>query len=129
MSMRYEVRQEIGHTRVNVSGEYEPDTTITVFKAAIEAAFAQGSHKLLVDVRQLTGNPKTMQRFELGETVSRFYHDKRGPDFLRVVVVGNEPLIDPERFAAVVANNRGLPAKATTSMEEALKFLELAGPR
>ena len=129
MSMRYEIRQEIGHTRLNVSGEYEPDTTITVFKAAIEAALAQGNHKLLIDLRQLTGNPKTMQRFEMGETISRFYHDKRGPDFLRVAAVGNEPLVDPERFAAVVANNRGLPVKVTTDFEEALRFLDLAGPR
>lgn len=53
----------------------------------------------------------------------------RGPDFLRVALVGSEPLIDPERFGAVVANNRGLPVKATTDFEEALRFLGLDGPR
>jgi len=129
MSMRYEIRQEPGHTRVNVSGEYEPATAIAILQAGIEAALAHGFHKLLVDARQLTGNPKTMQRFEFSESIARFYHEKRGPDFLRLALVGNEPLIDPERFGAVVANNRGLPAKATTSMDEALKFLDLEGPR
>jgi len=127
--MRYEIRKEADHTRIDVAGEYEPSSAIKILKAGIEAALAQGFHKLLVDARQLTGNPKTLQRFELGESVARFYHDTRGPDFIRVALVGHEPLIDKERFGQVVANNRGLPVKVTTDFEEALRFLELADPR
>lgn len=126
MNLRYEIREEPGHTRLDVAGEYEAGAAIKILQAGIEAALAQGHKKLLVDARQVRGNPKTMQRFELGESIARFYHDKRGPDFLRAAIVANEPVVDPERFGQLVANNRGLPLKVTTDFDEALRFLDLA---
>jgi hypothetical protein len=129
MNMRYEIRKEADHTRIDVAGEYEAGAATRILEAGIEAALAQGNRRLLVDARQLTGNPRTMQRFELGESLARYYHEKRGKDFIRLAIVGNVPLIDPERFGEIVANNRGLPIKVTTDIEEALRFLELADPR
>jgi hypothetical protein len=129
MNMRYEIRQEADHTRIDVAGEYEASEAIRILETGIEAALAQGNRRLLVDARQLKGNPRTMQRFELGESIARYYHEKRGTDFIRLALVGNLPLVDPERFGEIVANNRGLPLKVTTDFEEALRFLELAGPR
>jgi hypothetical protein len=43
----------------------------------------------------------------------------------RFAVVGQEPLIDEERFGETVAVNRGINAKATTSLDEAISWLRL----
>jgi hypothetical protein len=43
----------------------------------------------------------------------------------RFAVVGQEPLIDEERFGETVAVNRGINAKAATSLDEAISWLNL----
>jgi len=63
----------------------------------------------------------------LAESVTHFYHQERGAVVIRVAIVGVEPLVDRDRFGQTVAQNRGLPVKITTRMEEALSWLEIAG--
>jgi hypothetical protein len=43
-----------------------------------------------------------------------------------VAIVGVEPLVDRDRFGQTVAQNRGLPVKITTRLEEALSWLDIA---
>jgi len=45
---------------------------------------------------------------------------------IRVALVGNEPLIHPERFGEIVARNRGADARAFTDEAEALRWLGVA---
>lgn len=127
MKIRYEVKKAADHTRVDAAGEFDVADARQVLAAAIEAALSHQHRKILVDCRQVTGAPNTLQRFELAESVTRFYHQERGAVVIRVAIVGVEPLVDPDRFGQTVAQNRGLPVKITTRMEEALSWLEIAG--
>lgn len=63
----------------------------------------------------------TLQRYEMGSRVASIQRD-RG-QFIRVAVVGNEPMIDPERFAEVVSGNRGASARGFTDMIDAISWL------
>ncbi len=127
MKIRYSTRAEQDHTRVDVAGDYEATEAKEVLQAAIDSALQNGHSKLLVDCRRLVGNPRTMQRFDLGESIARHYHEARGDRVVRIAVVGNEPLIDPQRFGATVAANRGVPVKVTTDFDDALGWLDLTG--
>lgn len=128
MKMRFEIRKEADHTVVEAAGTYDDAGAREAIETAISTALAAGHRKLLVDARQVTGKPRTMQRFDLGQALARYYHEQRGGKVLRIAIIGHEPLIDPERFGEVVANNRGLPLRSTTDLGEALRFLEIEPP-
>ncbi len=129
MSIQRELTLRATHVLVVVTGMFEESEAKQVFRDAIEAAAKHNLLKILIDCRQLLGAPGTAQRFDLSDSISRFYHQSRlhapGKAFIRLAVVGSEPLIDRDRFGEVVARNRGVPIKVTTSIEEALQWLEL----
>ena len=127
MKIRYEVKKAADHTRVDAAGEFDVADARQVLAAAIEAALRHQHRKILVDCRQVTGTPSTLQRFEWAESVTRFYHRERSGVVIRMAIVGVEPLIDRDRFGQSIAQNRGLPVKITTKLEEALSWLEIAG--
>jgi hypothetical protein len=125
MKIQYQFEQRPDHVRVVASGIYDALEVQQVLREAIAAASAHQQTKVLVDCRELTGTPGTMQRFDLADTITRFYHERRGASVIRLAIVGAEPLIDPARFGETVALNRGLPIKVTTDLEEALRWLGL----
>jgi hypothetical protein len=127
MNVRHSVRAERDHTRVDVAGEFEATEAREVLRTALALALQNGHSKLLVDARQVTGNPRTMERFDLGENLARYYHETRGDRLVRIALVGKEPLVDPQKFGVLVAANRGVPVMVTTDIEEALRWLEVSG--
>jgi hypothetical protein len=125
MKIQYQLEQRADHIRVVALGIYDALEALQVLREAIEAALAHKQTKVLVDCRELTGTPGTMQRFDLADTITRFYHERRGSSVIRLAIVGTEPLIDPVRFGETVAHNRGFPIKVTTDLDEALSWLAL----
>ena len=129
MGIQHELPLRATYVLVVATGIFEDSEAKRVFRDAIEAAAKHNLFKILIDCRGLRGAPGTVQRFDLSDSVSRFYHQSRvqAPNKapLRLAVVGSEPLIDRERFGETVARNRGVPLKVATSLEEALQWLEL----
>jgi hypothetical protein len=129
MSIRRELTLRATHVLVVATGIFEDSEAKLTIREAIEAAAKHNLFKILIDCRQLNGEPGIVQRFDLADSISRYYHQSRiqspGKPFIRLAVVGSEPLIDRDRFGEVVARNRGVPIKVTTSFDEALQWLEL----
>lgn len=78
----------------------------------------ENKKKLLIDLRDMTGEPKFMDRFRLGITAVRVF---RG--LSKVALVYKK--VESNRFAETVAVNRGLSTRITHDMEEAKRWLEV----
>ena len=91
--------------------------------AAIQYSCENGISRLLIDVTQTSGyDPlSTWDRFELGDELAR-----HAVCAIAVAFVARPESVDPQRFAMVVARNRGLYADVFTSEPVALEWL-LAG--
>jgi hypothetical protein len=108
-------------------GFYRPAQTIdlegavSLVAAALNYAREQGLTQLLVDTRQLTGHepPNTFQRYEL---MNRWLAASQGRVQLALVV--RPEMMDPERFAIRVAENRGFLANAFVDEETAVAWLD-----
>jgi hypothetical protein len=128
MSMNLDIDCEQDYLRVRVTGEFSLPEANDCVVAIFEAIAQDGVQKVLVDCRQLKGEPTTMERFvhatfavremERFSTAGVF----RGTRF---AYVGNEPLIDRSRFGETVAVNRGLNVKVSLSLEGALQWLKI----
>lgn len=69
-----------------------------------------------------------MERYGVASRNAKLFTKRFGTDEssgVRFAFVGNEPFIEPERFAATVAVNRGVQMKATTDLQEALDWLNI----
>jgi hypothetical protein len=123
MKLQYEIRQAADHTWVDVVGEFDLVESKQMLAAVIDAAVAHNQNKVLLDCREVKGTPSTFERLELADSVARLYHQERCGAILRFAIVGVEPMVDPDRFGQTVAQNRGLPIRITTDMQEALAWL------
>ena len=113
------------------------------YRDLLDRCIASGSSLLLVDCRQVDGEPTFSERFEFGKFVAEVniaaVHDGR-TQLVKFALLGSYPLIDPGRIGEVVAVNRGASVRVTTDPEEAVTWLgadpgevlphlaELAGP-
>jgi len=127
MSMNLDIAREKGFLRVRLTGEFSlakaNDRLVNVFEAVAQ----HGLRKVLVDCRQLKGEPTTLERF-VHATFAVRQMDRFADTGIfrgtRFAYVGHEPLIDREHFGETVAANRGLNVKVTLTMQEALEWLQ-----
>ena len=78
--------------------------------------------KVLVDGRQLVGNPEPLERFYYGKYVAETVMqtvNRTGIDVPRFAYVLHEPVLDPKRFGETVAVNRGMRIKAFDDIKKA----------
>ncbi|MEJ2722954.1 MAG: hypothetical protein P8181_17730, partial [bacterium] len=100
------------------------DCVVEMFEALVD----HGVRKVLVDCRELTGDPTTLERF-LHATFAVREMDRFSSLGLfhgtRFAYVGVEPVVDKHRFGQKVATNRGLNVKVTLSTHDALQWLDI----
>ncbi len=125
--MNLETTVDEGFLRVHVTGEFvfeeANDCLVTVFEA-IEQHKLQ---RVLVDCRQLSGEPTTIERFFHATFAVREmdrFADKGVFRGTRFSYLGHEPLIDRNHFGATVATNRGLIVKVSMNEQDALQWLK-----
>ena len=107
------------------SGEFSVAGMVQKLLDAFDAAAAENREAVLIDLRAVDGpTPDKLERYEMGSQVAKIQRD-RGL-FIRLAVVGTEPMIDPERFAEVVSGNRGASARGFTDIVDAIAWLEEA---
>jgi len=121
--MNYEVKIKPDHILVLCSEPFLSSDLMQSYRAGITAAVQNEFSKILIDVRNVTGEATIMERFDTSKYLVNQIQEQgfRG----KVAVLGNEPLIDHSRFGETVAKNRGVLGKATTDFDDALNWLEL----
>jgi hypothetical protein len=73
-------------------------------------------------VRKITGRlPTVLDRYTFGVHIAENYLNSEPR--VQLAVLGNEPMIHPERFGELVARNRGADARAFTDETLALDWL------
>jgi hypothetical protein len=107
-------------------GHFRPTGPVTVpgFPVLLELALAECRTaqltRLLVDITMLTHPPVTVaDRYTIGTELAATWDRS-----IKLAVVGRKDQIDPERFARLVARNRGLQnIEAFETEEDALLWL------
>lgn len=120
MSIDTRIELKVNYIYLRCSGTFEQNAVLELYGHAIQIAVQEGRKAVLIDARDLAGEPPTtMERYEQGVLLAE--HNSRG---ILIVVVGKEPIIDPNRFGETVAVNRGVRGKAFTDLDEAIAWLE-----
>ena len=127
MRMQLDITREENFLRVRVTGKFflaeANDCVVEMFEAVAQ----HGVRRVLVDCRQLEGEPTTLERFFHATFAVREmdrFADAGVFRGTRFSYVGHEPLIDRNRFGQKVATNRGLNVMVSLSEREALQWLE-----
>ena len=119
------VEVEKGIFNAIVAGEFELRLAQKHFIELLDEAVHMNARKVLIDGRQMTGNPTAFERFLYGmfaatSTLEILHqHNVR----LKFAYVIHEPLRDPERFGETVAGNRGMDVKTFEDEHEARDWL------
>ena len=100
-------------------GPNDVDILITLMKEIAEVCKRENIKKLLIDLRNMTGEPKFIDRFKLGIAAVGIFRA-----LSRVAIVYKN--VETNRFAEIVASNRGLPSHITHDMEDAKGWLEVS---
>ena len=112
--------------RVQATGEFSLEEAKRTFLEIMEGLALQGTKRVLIDGRTITGDPETIERFYYGEfaaqTVVRYEVRGVSPATPFAYVL-REPVLDPEKFGETVAVNRGMRVKVFDNPEEALEWL------
>ena len=124
--MIIKTRAESGILFVDATGEFSLEEAKRTFLEMLVAISHNKVNKVLVDGRQLEGEPETMERFYYGDfaaqSVKRFT-ERDGSANIQFAYVLHEPVLDPQRFGEQVARNRGMFIKCFDNLKEALGWL------
>lgn len=101
---------------VKYTKPYELASFIALMKEVADACHQQDVHKVLVDVRGMTGKIKFAERFQVGEAGAELF---RG--VAQVGIVYRKEEIN--WFAETVGVNRGANVRIFAEMEKARKWL------
>ena len=104
------------------SGQFSLREAEITFHDILNALVESELKKVLVDGRELIGDPEPLERFFYGkyvadavaQTINRAKIEV--PQFAYVLA---EPMLDPNRFGETVAVNRGMRVKAFNNMAQA----------
>ena len=122
MALRLEAKTHADHVRLVCTGTYALADAIALYAEAFEITARAGRDAVLIDVRQITGRePGLTDRYDQAVAVAEF-QAARLPR-IRVAILGHEPMVHPERFGEIVAQNRGAQVRVFTDESAALAWL------
>ena len=106
-------------------GPFELDLAQQQFIELLDEAVRSGATKVLIDGRQMTGNPTDFERFLYGSFAAWATLDVMTQHnvWLKFAYVIHEPLRDAQRFGETVAVNRGMDVKTFEDQNAALEWL------
>ena len=127
MELKIEIEPRETYLYICVKGNYEINKAKELLRDAIEAAAKHALNKVLVDFREMEGNPPTqMDRYNCASFMAELLLEMRVTLYLpilRFAYVGIAPFFDPSGFGETVAANRGVIIKITDDFEESLAWL------
>jgi len=111
------------YVQLSCQGVFSPEALLNVCRAALDTAENEGLKAALIDIRSVRGpGPKGMERYDLGVEFARMQLARGKPVML--ALVGAEPIVDPQRFGEIVAQNRGAIARVFANIDIAVAWLE-----
>ena len=111
------------YVEIHCVGEYEIESVLEVYSTAFDLAADENLDAILVDGIALQGpQPTTMERYRMGNYIAQ--RCLAFGKYVRIAVVSNVHIIDPNRFGETVARNRGGLLKVFTKIEEAITWLK-----
>ena len=124
---------EPGLLRVHATGEFSLEGAESAFIEMLDVIAKHQTEKILLDGREVTGNPETIHRFLYGafaaSAVLNYIAAHRIPRAVQFAYVLQEPVLDPQRFGEMVAANRGMWIKVFDNLEDAVSWLGMAPTR
>ena len=128
MSLQQKMHFESGLLSVDASGDFSLEDAKLAFLEMLGAVAQYKAEKILLDGRNVNGNPRDIERFYYGEFAARetrkiVVEHKIVPRFAYVL---HEPLRDPARLGEAVAMNRGMVVKVFETPEDATEWLNKA---
>ncbi len=127
MEFNIEIEHRETYLYIHVQGTYNIRRTKELFRDAVDAATKHNLNVVLVDFREIEGDPPTtMERYDYANFMADVLREKRvkrGLPILRFAYVARVPFLDQPRFCETVAVNRGVIFKVTDDFEEALAWL------
>lgn len=121
MKLPNQMELQEGYAHFAPEGVVTLDEGVKLVTNAIKYCRFHNIYRLLVDTTKLTGFPPPMihERYWLAQ---EWAHEARGG--LILAVVAREENLDPHRFGVLAARNAGLRSYATTTVEDALAWLQ-----
>ena len=113
MPENVKINKELGIIEVNSFGEVSKDDIVSSLVSVDKISIETEISKVLVDTREVTSFPKTLEIFGVAESKV-----PRGIKF--AVIVGDA---ETPRFFETVARNRGFQMQNFRTKDEALKWL------
>ncbi len=123
MSMDFQVVVKPQYVVAHFQESFESSALYDLWQDIFAAAVENDRKAVLVDIRDTNGDPPTtVERYDHGVRIAEL---QWGPGAgIGLAVVGNEPIVDPDRFAQVVSANRGAFARVFTDLDEAVDWIE-----
>ena len=122
MTVQFTFEPEEDYLYAKYIGEYDLNTSQEFFQRILEAANQHGSQKVFADIREVTGKISIAEKYTLGKTFSEWYLQQKLS--FKLAFLGTEDII-AEGMSSLTAKNRGFNFLSTTSLEEAINFLEI----
>lgn len=116
---------------VSIGGEMNGRLAEQAYREIVRECVTGGRSKILLDLRGLSGELSTTERYSLGKLVAEENAAVAAAGIgvtVQVALVGTSPFIDRDRFGETVARNRGAFVKVTYDLESAYRFLGLEPP-
>src|ERR1044072_1078919 len=108
--------------RAIYSGEFSLARAEQTFEEILEALVENKLRKVLVDGRQVVGEPEPLERFYYGKYAADAVNltiNRMRIEVPRFAYVLKEPVLDPKRFGETVAVNRGMRVKTFEDIKQA----------
>ena len=118
MSFKLEMEQMPGYLAARITGVGVLEEAWRQFELITEHCRVAKNNKLLIDTTGAEAELSDMERFQLGERLGIFAHYK-----IKVAFVSRSEQIDSRKFAAIVAQNRGVTIDTFTDFQSAGEWL------
>lgn len=127
MSLSQEIKVYNDYMVVVLSGQFSIAEALVLAKEMFEVGAQHKITKGLVDIRRMTGLPKTLERFQYAQFLADegLAQKNQGHPVVRLAYLGYAPTLDPTRFGEHVANNRGAMVRSFFDEQEAQAWLEI----
>jgi hypothetical protein len=118
MSIELQMKDLSGYMLARFAGEGKAEEVLLYFEQIVEQCTRTNNKKLLIDCTEAKTEISTVDMYEQGEGAKLF--NRYG---IKIAVVVSEDKLEPEKFAEMVARNRGVNACVFTDYKAAEGWL------
>jgi hypothetical protein len=124
MSIELQMENASGYLLARFTGEGKAEEALLNFEQIVEQCKRTNNKKLLIDCTKAKTDIALVDMYEQGEGAKLF--ERYG---IKIAVVVPEDKLEPEKFAEMVARNRGVNACVYTDYQTAEEWLLKMTPR